>query len=318
MQHASLSKLFIIGNVNIDLILGSLEQWPRKGTEVVLPQCAWRPGGSAGNTALALQALSAPVQLIANRGNDIFGEWLATQFCHSNQWPVSRTPTSVTVGITHSDHERTFFTGQGNVEQLSSHDVLAQLPLTGEHQIVLLSGAFLTTALLNDYESLLQTLKLRGYRVALDCGWPPQGWDPLRSTIYQWLTYIDFLLLNDLEIEHLAEQTDVSLASQFLAAHMPPSACIVIKQGKSGASCWYQQHVWHVEAPTVDVVDTIGAGDIFNAGFLYAQIAQQPINQSLDWAITLASQTIATSPRRFMTAHEFQNAIARSGAIHHG
>lgn len=318
MQHISPQKIFIAGNVNIDLIMGSVDHWPQKGTEVLLPQCAWRPGGSAGNTALALQALSAPVQLVANRGNDIFGEWLAAQFQDSYRWSVSQTGTSVTVGLTHSDHERTFFTGQGNVEQLSCADVLEQLPLDGKQNIVLLSGAFLTQTLLQDYMHLLQSLKQRDYRIALDCGWPPQGWHAVRTTIVSWLPCIDFLLLNDLEIEHLAEQPDLQQAVRQLAAHMPATACIVIKQGKSGASCWYQQHLWQATAPSVDVIDTIGAGDVFNAGFLYAQLAEQSIEQSLHWAITLASQTISTFPRRFMTAHEFQNAIVIPGASHHG
>ncbi len=47
----------MVGNINIDLIMGTLYQWPARGTEAMLEHSALRPGGSAGNCVLALAAL---------------------------------------------------------------------------------------------------------------------------------------------------------------------------------------------------------------------------------------------------------------------
>ena len=51
--------LLILGNVNVDLILGPLDEWPQEGTERLVNQMQWRVGGNAGNAALACAALAA-------------------------------------------------------------------------------------------------------------------------------------------------------------------------------------------------------------------------------------------------------------------
>ncbi len=298
-------QIYVVGNVNIDLLMGPLDEWPQRGTEALLPNCSWRAGGSAGNTALALDAIGADYQIVANRGNDVFGEWLSNHFAGKTHWSVTNGPTSVTVGITHHDNERTFITGEGNVELLSLHEVLTQLPKQSDQDIVLLSGTFLTLKLLEEYESLFTELKRRNYRIALDTGWPPQGWDEVRPRLLNWLPSIDYLLLNDLEITSLANERVLEKAIQQLGEWMSPQAWLVIKQGGNGASCWHQNQSYQVQAPLVEVHDTIGAGDIFNAGFLYAQAQHQSPEASLHWGITLASHTIASVPRRFMNASKF-------------
>ncbi len=52
-----------------------------------------------------------------------------------------------------------------------------------------------------------------------------------------------------------------------------PGAVVVMKRGAQGASAWVGGQTFHVAAPVVDVVDTTGAGDAFNAGYLSARLA---------------------------------------------
>ena len=67
-------------NVNVDLIMGPLGAWPQPGTENILAESALRVGGSAGNAALAFQALGVPFRLACNVGEDVFGHWLREPF----------------------------------------------------------------------------------------------------------------------------------------------------------------------------------------------------------------------------------------------
>lgn len=60
MQTLTAPVLYIAGNYNIDLIMGTLAHWPLPGTEVMLEHSALRPGGSAGNCALAAAAMQIP------------------------------------------------------------------------------------------------------------------------------------------------------------------------------------------------------------------------------------------------------------------
>lgn len=64
--------LYVVGNINVDLIMSTLSDWPQRGTEVMLQHSELRPGGSAGNCALALEAMQVPHRAIANQGDDGF------------------------------------------------------------------------------------------------------------------------------------------------------------------------------------------------------------------------------------------------------
>lgn len=315
MDQRNCPHLFIVGNVNLDLIMGPLDSWPDRGTEVFLGNTHWRVGGCAGNTAIALGALDSPYTLIANRGNDLMGTWLESHFSNNAKLAHFNGGTSVTVGITHSDNERTFLSGAGNVENLTLDDVLSQLPKrAGKGDIVLLCSAFLTTALLPKYQDLVRELKHRGFTLAIDTGWPPQGWDTLRHEVLQWLSDIDYILLNELEVCELSGKKELLSAIDFLRERCTQTATIIVKQGGNGASAYGDNLEHHCPAPNVNVIDTIGAGDTFNTGFLYALQQGKNLSQALHWGIQLASHTISTSPRTFLDRETFLTAL--EGAQH--
>lgn len=296
------AKLYVVGNINVDLIMSTLQHWPQKGTEAMLEHSDLRPGGSAGNTALALKALQTPCQLVANQGNDYFAPWLAGFFAESApHWPVCDCETSLTFGVTHPDNERTFFSNQGHIVRLNMQDVLQQLPaLASNGDIVLLCGTFLCTALLAEYPALLRTLKQRGYHVAVDSGWPPQGWTPdLRAQTVGWLAWCDTLLLNEVETLGLADARELNEAAQWLLERLPSQAVCVVKCGEDGARLWSAQQQIHCAADRIEVVDTIGAGDSFNAGYLTAQLYGFPAATALRWGICTASFAIGSSPRHY-------------------
>src|SRR6185369_12536188 len=193
--------IYVTGNVNVDLIMGRLAEWPRFGTEIVLPHSETRIGGAAGNTALALQALGAKHRLISSVGDDIFGKWLQSGFT-SADWIVAKTETTISVGIVNPSGERTFLTSQGHLSVHAVDDVLSLLPTrAAPGDILWLEGCFLSPPLLADYERLVDEAKVRGYALALDTGWPPQGWEPeLRQRVLGWLKRLDHLIINEFEV----------------------------------------------------------------------------------------------------------------------
>ena len=74
------SRIYLIGAVTVDLIMGPVAPWPQPGTETFVAHSELRAGGPAGNTALALKALGVPHHLVCNIGDDMFGAWLAASF----------------------------------------------------------------------------------------------------------------------------------------------------------------------------------------------------------------------------------------------
>ncbi len=297
-------KITLLGNVNIDLIMGPSDFWPKQGTEVILPHCEWRVGGASGNTALALQALGADFNMIANIGNDDFGLWLRQPFIsQSKAWTISGCATGLSVGLTHPDGERTFFTSLGHLNSFSLDDVASQLPEKAEFgEVVLLSGAFVTPKLSEHYNELMVLLRKRGFSIALDTGWPSGGWThAIRDSVLEWCSSCDHLLLNELETRSLlgmmAEPAEdvARLMLEFIA----PDGTVVLKCGAAGAIICKRGEVLTLPAPTTKVIDTIGAGDVFNAGYLFGLTQNSNTHRTLELAIATASRAISTSPRSY-------------------
>ena len=297
-------KVVLIGNVNIDLVMGPAAEWPAVGTEVVLPHSDWRVGGASGNTALALEAISCPYQLISNRSDDDFGQWLANAFgAHSTNWNLTTRSAGLSVGITHPNGERTFFTSLGHLSDFSFENVKSQLQSSGNGNIALLSGAFVTPRLLPQYKELIRELKEREFSIALDTGWPTGGWTAeMRDTVLSWCSTCDHLLINESEALGLAGQNGATLESamQKLSAIMPENARVVVKCGPNGAALLHHRSFFKSESPLVNVIDTIGAGDIFNAGYLNALLKHQSNADVLKSAVEMASLAISTNPRIYI------------------
>lgn len=295
--------LAVIGNVNVDLILGPAEPWPKAGTEVIVEHDELRVGGQAGNTALAWEGLGMDYAIAANVGDDQFGRWLAEAFGErGRRWPVSPVGTTLSVGITHPDGERTFFTTRGHLPRLGLSDVLSMLDgaaLSGGY--ALLTAAFLTDDLTKDYAALFDWANRHGIAVALDTGWPLDGWTaPNCASARQWLSRSRIALLNEIETTTLAGFEDPADAARELVSHMPEGAIVVVKRGPEGAiAIGPDGDVISVAAPAVKVVDTIGAGDVFNAAFLASLAQQAPLEACLAAGTAVASRAISTLPRSY-------------------
>jgi sugar/nucleoside kinase (ribokinase family) len=294
--------IYVIGGVTVDLIMGQVAPWPRPGTETFVAHSELRAGGPAGNTALALKALGVPHHLVSNIGNDMFGAWLLGAFGDAGlAWPKVPHASAISIAIEHPGGERSFFTSAGNLAAQTAEGFLELLPRQANPgDIALLTGAFLYPALLGSLDLVLDTAQKRGFVVAFDTGWPPDGWtEATRQHASGWLALADHILLNEIECLSLSGEADVEAAASWIAARTGPSAVTVVKRGADGASAWAGGKVFHAAAPVVTVVDTTGAGDAFNAGYLAACLRGARIELALRQGVAVASAAIASSPRSY-------------------
>ena len=89
-------------------------------------------------------------------------------------------------------------------------------------------------------------------------------------------------------------------AAEALLPRLRPGGVVVTKRGPGGALAHGAGGtVERAPAPQVDVVDTIGAGDVFNAGFLMGLAAGRPLGAALCDGTRLASRAVSTSPRSY-------------------
>ncbi|MHA6686244.1 PfkB family carbohydrate kinase [Mesorhizobium sp. A556] len=302
--------LAVIGNVNVDLILGPAKPWPKAGTEIIVDHDELRVGGQAGNSALAWQALGVDFAIAANVGTDQFGRWLREEFGHrAEHWPVSTEGTTLSVGITHPDGERTFFTTRGHLPRFDLAGVLSVLDgpkLSGGW--ALLTGSFLTDDLTKDYDAFFDWADRHRIAVALDTGWPMDGWTGAnRANVKTWLSRCELALFNEIETTTLAERECPEEAARQLRSGMKKGAVAVVKRGPDGAIAIGADGVLaSAEAPAVKVVDTIGAGDVFNAAFLAFHAAGLPLAACLAAGTQVASRAISTHPRAYGGLQSFE------------
>jgi sugar/nucleoside kinase (ribokinase family) len=168
-----------------------------------------------------------------------------------------------------------------------------------EGDIVLVCGVFLSPLLVAGGQALLRTLKQRGFTVALDTGWPNEGWGAVRAQVTSWLPHIDHVLFNEVETTGLAGLEDLDDAAQWFRAHLPSDATLVTKCGVEGAIAWQGDERVVCPAQQVQVIDTIGAGDAFNAGYVLGLATGCGLSDCLSMGVTTASCAISTSPRRY-------------------
>jgi sugar/nucleoside kinase (ribokinase family) len=299
---STVRPLALIGNVNVDIIVGDSPALLRPGTESMVAHGDVRPAGCVGNTALAWEAMGLEFQIAANTGDDMFGDWLRSVFRkRSASWPRESCATTFSVGIAHPDSERTFLTTHGHLERLSFDEVRRNLDLNAlSGGIALVVGGFLTERLRPDYPALFDLLHAHGIEVAIDTGWPIQGWTKdIRQQCQSWLQRCDHLLMNEVELLSLFELSDVEEAMR-QAARLMPSGAVIAKRGPLGASGLGAGHMVHVPAPAVTAVDTIGAGDVFNAGYLSAQARGEPFHAAIATGVVTATRAISTHPREYL------------------
>ncbi len=291
----------VIGDVNIDLVMGPLAHWPAVGTETILPRSEMRPGGSAGNAALALRRIGADVTLVSSAGNDTLGDWLRGQLCAMARIATATATTSITVAVLDPASERTFLTTQGHLAETDWAQLAPAIEApAGGKGIALLTGAFLMPGLRSQYGDILSHVRRLGYAIALDTGWPAEGWTAeVITEVRAWLPHVDHLLLNEAEVFSLSGLDQLDAALSRLHGWARPGASIVAKLGARGAlGLGNTEQAHYTPAARHDIFDTVGAGDAFNAGYLHARGLGADLAAALKAGCDLATETISHFPRQ--------------------
>lgn len=293
-------KLLIVGDVGLDLVLGPVDQMPAIGTEALVDRAEIRNGFSAANSALAVRHLGRACQLVGAIGDDDLGRSLVERLTgiDTRLFVTPGRATTLTVALVRGDGERSFLTTRGHLEAIGWDEIIARVDPADDGDIALLTGFFLLPGMRPAYGEHLQTLRALGYRIAVDTGWPPEGWTPeVRAEVTNWLPLCDLILLNEIEVLGLGQDARVEASLIQIAGHMAPGGVAVAKLGAQGAAAVTGGEVVRGSAPAVAVFDSVGAGDSFNAAFLAALQNGLPLDAALTAGCAAASAIIAAFPR---------------------
>ena len=269
--------VLVAGEINPDLILsGDVE--PAFGqVEKLVESAALTVGSSSAIFACGAARLGLKTAFIGICGSDIFGRFMLEEMALRGvdirnviSLPGGSTGLSV---ILNRGSDRAILTHPGLISALKAQDLSDDLLRQTRHLHV--ASYFLQTALQPGLPRLFERAHRLGVSTSLDTNYDPseqwQGFDEL-------LPLTDVFLPNQTEACSLTKLNDVDLAADRLAGKVETLA---IKLGAAGAlGVRHGQKVRAASLP-VSVVDTVGAGDSFDAGFIYGYLKGWALEKTL-------------------------------------
>jgi ribokinase len=269
-------NIAIAGEIYVDHIFTGFDHIPSLGEEIFAEQYRREAGGGTVNTACALARLGQDTSVFG-----VFGEneetWLRSRlksFGVAAEWACSsEMPNGLTVSMS-TMSDRSFLTYAGANASLKEYMALPET-------IAALSKAqhvhFAMPLEVELAQVILPALRSVGCIVSIDPGWrkewflSPESLDVLRA--------VDLFLPNESEAQLLTGYTDAEQVLRACAAMGLRNT--VIKLGPRGAATLQGDHVVATAPPDVQVVDTTGAGDAFDAGFIDAWLSGADIEEQL-------------------------------------
>ena len=281
------TDLLVLGDCNPDLLVSGGDVEPVFGqVERIVDDARLVVGGSGAITACGAARLGLRVRLAAVVGDDPLGRFmldaLAERGVDVSAVLVDGTRgTGISVVLVRGD-DRAILTALGTIETLSADDVGPDLLASARH--VHVSSFFLQHGLRPGLAARFEEARAAGVTTSLDPNWGPGGeWDGgLRDV----LAVTDILFVNAEEAKRIAELESVEAAAHDLARYGPT---VVVKLGRQGALVLERGRVVRAGAPSVAVVDTVGAGDSFAAGFLNGFLTGHRAEESLQLAVACGS-----------------------------
>lgn len=271
-----MKPILVVGETNVDVVVHAA--LPVAGREVLADDCVLTLGSASAICAMGLARLGDPVVVVSRVGADLWGDYCICVLDRAgiDTSHVARDPalkTGVTVSISGSG-DRALVTYVGAIDTVSEADVPDALLAASAHLHV--SSYFLQSRLRPGCARLFARAKAFGLSTSLDPGCDPHHeWSRgLRDALHT----IDVFLPNEIEVLGVTGCADTAAALQAL---QDTGGRTIVKLGASGSMTLDGGRLLHVPGFQQTPVDTTGAGDSFNAGFLHAYLRGRPVRECL-------------------------------------
>ena len=272
--------VIVVGELNVDIILNGIERLPVIGKEIMAESMSVTLGSSSAIFASNLSSLGPRVAFIGKIGQDNFAEVVLSSLEGKNV-DTSRIirseslSTGATIVLVY-DQDRANITYPGAMKDLRLEDIDFDFLASARHMHF--ASCFIQPGIRNDLRALFAKAKELGLTTSLDAQWDPEEkWDlPLEEL----LPFVDLFLPNMQEFKYLSRSSTVEEGISKLK-HF--ANYIIIKNGSEGALGWDGKEIIFQPAfKNESVIDCVGAGDSFDAGFIKDFIQNLPLKKCLE------------------------------------
>ena len=258
--------VIVIGELNVDLIINKINSFPELGKEKLANEMTLTLGSSTAIFASNLSVLGTSVGFIGKIGKDSFGELVIESLNNKKVITdliiIDNTVKTGATIVLNFNEDRAMITHPGAMERLTIKDIKADDLKRSRH--LHFSSFFLQPGINNDTAKLFEMAKELGLTTSLDPQWDPtERWD---MDLKNLLPYVDVFLPNITELLNLTRENKVEDAINNIRNY---ANTVVVKNGNKGSIVFNKDESISREAfLNTNVVDAIGAGDSFDAGFI--------------------------------------------------
>ena len=275
--------LLVVGDCNPDLVLAG-DVVPRFGQIEQLVEASLVIGGSASILACGAARLGLKTTLASVVGDDTFGHFMRASLerrgVATDALAIDTEATTGLSVILATAVDRAILTHLGTIDAVARSHVPNALLARARH--VHIASYYLLAALWSDAASLLAAAQELGATTSLDTNWDPSE----RFELDDVLDHVDILMPNAAEAIRIAKVDTVDAALTHLATRVPT---VVAKHGADGGEARRGHELVRASALPIEVVDSVGAGDSFGAGFLCGHLTGLSLDASLRLAVACGS-----------------------------
>jgi len=276
----------VIGDLNVDIVVTGAPQLPILGHEIPCEDIRTVMGGAASIFACRLGQLGAGVDIFGKVGSDPNGRIVLDTLKSSNVGTekvrvLDNMKTGITISLTYPEN-KALITYTRGIDTLTGSDINPGLFHGYDHLHI--SSIYILRKLLVSLHAIFAEAKRRGLSTSLDT-----NADPLNKYefIEDILDYVDIFLPNDKEAKDITGLGNVRSALERLSTKVP---AVVIKCGEQGAIGKHSNRIIQVEPIRIKPIDTTGAGDSFDAGFIYQFVhKKEKFEASIEFANALGA-----------------------------
>lgn len=288
---AKTPRIVVVGSLNMDLVI-SMEQMPRVGETIQANSIHYIPGGKGANQAVGCSRLEAQVNMIGAVGGDSFGDQIMSQMkrlgvntAHIAQLNGISTGTAT---IFHTQEDNCIAIVAGANEHCTAEQVSSCEALIRQADLLLVQ---LEIPLESVYAAL-RIARSAGVKTVLN----PAPAKPLPDEL---LRLVDILTPNETEFAVLSgaePDSEAAWQQSMTDWERRHGHKLVVTRGAAGSSYLDDNgSLVTVPAMKVQVVDTTGAGDSFNAALSYGV----SLGWTLDKAVSFAGKAASLSVTKF-------------------
>ena len=289
MSSRRKKKVLVVGDLNVDIVSTGLQTFPVLGREITAQDMCLSLGSSSAILSCGLAKLGVPTTFVSKIGKDDFGQYCLQALKANKLKPDailqdSKLRTGLTLSLNfRNDKARVCYPGAA--PHLTYKDIPQSAFRLHDHLHV--SSFFMHKGLLDSFPRVFQDARRAGMTTSMD----PNGdnrnqWD---SGIWKCLEFVDVLMLDEMEAVNIARAKSVNRALELFVQKVPT---VVIKLGIKGAVAKSRGQLVQMAAFKVPAVDATGAGDSFDAGFLFGHLNGFELRKSL--AVANACGALAT------------------------